>query len=328
MGEIKKIEDEYYVEFVARGLTYQQRGGKSKKEAQKLLKDIEAKIAQGELGTLDHDVDVDIFLKTFLEYAKKEHSAQTYLRFIQCIKYFEEFLNKETDSVVKLSDLTPRIIEQFICFLKDHADFKERDSNTTAINLQIYLMREILQHGITLGNINDNPTLHVVFLKGRQGKRPETLNEEELKSLTQGARDNLKRIMRLIYHTGLRLEELVVLEPKDINFEKRCIMVVSFKGNKQLESLREIPIDAQAEKILKDGVLKFGEHEDGLKRALDEFLNERGEKLTFNCFRHSFARRHLEKGISLIRLQKLMGVEDIAQMMIYADFSLNINPNR
>ena len=44
------------------------------------------------------------------------------------------------------------------------------------------------------------------------------------------------------------------------------------------------------------------------------------QAITFNSFRHRFVYDLLEKGLSLVRLSKLMGLEDIARVFIYIDF--------
>ena len=76
MGDIRKINDEYYIEFHARGLLYQQKAGKDIARARQLLADIEAKIQQGETGPLVRDVDVDIFFQAFMESAWQEYAPE------------------------------------------------------------------------------------------------------------------------------------------------------------------------------------------------------------------------------------------------------------
>ena len=67
MGTVRKIGDEYYIEFDARGLTYQRNGGKDKKAATQLLKTIEDKIRKGEMSTVIVDVKAGDFFNNFLK---------------------------------------------------------------------------------------------------------------------------------------------------------------------------------------------------------------------------------------------------------------------
>ena len=52
MGTIRKIGDEYFIEFFARGLKYQQKIGLDPARAEQALKEIEAQIARGEALTI------------------------------------------------------------------------------------------------------------------------------------------------------------------------------------------------------------------------------------------------------------------------------------
>ena len=62
MGKIRKIKDDYYIEFYARGLLYSQMAGQDYQEAQEKLNAIELVIAEGEALTLSRHIDlVDFF---------------------------------------------------------------------------------------------------------------------------------------------------------------------------------------------------------------------------------------------------------------------------
>ena len=159
MGQVRKIGEEYYIEFYARGLLYQQKGGNDIVHAQKLLDEIEGKIKQGEMGTIVRDVDLDIFLKTFSEFAQKEYSSKTFSRYSDTIKHFSEFLKKKFPGLKKLSEVTPKVIEDYRFYLSQEAE--RRKLKPKVLNFTLYLLRDCLDYGITLGYINDNPTLHV-----------------------------------------------------------------------------------------------------------------------------------------------------------------------
>ena len=153
MGQIKKIGDEYYIEFYARGLLYQQKAGPDKVQAERLLNDIESKIAQGEAATIVRDVDVDIFFKTFLENAAVEHTPKTLARYQDVTSHFVQFLPRD---IQKLSSITPRVIEDYRAHLWQQ--------NPQVLNFNIFLLRDIFDYSIKLGYLNDNPTLHIKFL--------------------------------------------------------------------------------------------------------------------------------------------------------------------
>ena len=75
MGQIRKINDVYYIEFYARGLLYSQIAGDNLEEAQKLLPQVEEKIAGGEALTIVRHIDLPDFFERFLVEAKDQYST-------------------------------------------------------------------------------------------------------------------------------------------------------------------------------------------------------------------------------------------------------------
>ena len=92
MGTVKKIGNEFYIEFEARGLKYQQKAGTSEDAAYALLYEIESKIRNGQMGAIVRDVDMDIFLHDFIEHARGLHTPRTIERFTDLIANFQRFL--------------------------------------------------------------------------------------------------------------------------------------------------------------------------------------------------------------------------------------------
>lgn len=171
MGHIKKIEGIYYIEFYARGLLYAQAAGNDKTLAQRMLQEIEGKIASGEALTVERNIPLMIFFQQFLEFAKAEYSPVSVNRFAALITHLKDFLTSTHPNLTYLSQLSPVVIEQY------KALWIERTS-TTKINLSILLLREIMEYGIKAGFINDNPTLHVCLLPGKERAYKKTFRYE------------------------------------------------------------------------------------------------------------------------------------------------------
>jgi len=157
MGQIRKINDIYYVEFHARGLLYSQIAGGNLEDAQKLLLQVEEKIAGGEALTISRHIDLPDFFDRFLAEIRGRSGPKTVRRFESTISDFSGFLRKEFPGISRLDELTPVIIEGYKRFLAGRQKPK-------TVNLTILLTRDILGHGIRLKFINDNPALHVRLL--------------------------------------------------------------------------------------------------------------------------------------------------------------------
>src|SRR3989338_1957732 len=159
MGQIRKVGDTYYVEFYARGLLYSQIAGPDRTAAQKLLEDIETKIASGESLTIVRDIDLPVFLEQFLSDAAVQHPPKTLERLRLTANHFSVFCKKDHPHLIKLSQVPPAVIESYKAHLA-----KGRDVNPKKVNLTLLLLREILEYGIKTGFINYNPTVHVRLL--------------------------------------------------------------------------------------------------------------------------------------------------------------------
>src|SRR5271167_4999152 len=105
MGQIRKINDVYYIEFHARGLLYSQVAGTRLEEAQKLLLQVEEKIAGGEALTIARHIDLPDFYERFLSEAKTQHSPPSVGRFGSTIKHFSGFLGADFPQVRQLAQL-------------------------------------------------------------------------------------------------------------------------------------------------------------------------------------------------------------------------------
>ena len=238
MGQIRKIGDEYYIEFYARGLLYQQKAGKDRRSAEKLLSETGKKIQEGELLTIVRDVDIDIFLNSFLEHAQKERTVKTFGRFEQTVKHFNAFLNKRFPQLKKLSEITPKVIERY------REDLLRSQLKPRTINFTLLLLRDIFEYGIKLGYINDNPALHARFVKDVYRQSPKTVYDEKIE-------DILNKIA----------------SPSEVLETMKSLKETSFKD------------------------------------------------VSWQILRNSFAKNFLKRGVPLLKLNQILGLDDIAKVM-------------
>ncbi len=297
MGKVHKINDEYYIEFYARGLLYQQKAGNDLGKAEELLRQTEEKIARGELQTVTRDIDLDVFFVEYLKYAPSQFHPHTVRRLKSTIDHFQKFLTSHCSDVKKLSQVTPRVIEDYKTFLSENL------SNQKRINLTLLLLREILEHGIKTGQINDNPTLHVRLLDIKPGLK--VLSQEQLEALLQKTAEPYRLALLFMRHTGLRPTEVMDLTWQQVDFNRNAMFIRS----------REVPLTSTARTILKDLFERVIDHKARI------FLNSEGllqHVDSLNVFRHAFACDLLHKRVSFLLIGKILGVHDISKLMIYA----------
>ena len=148
-------------------------------------------------------------------------------------------------------------------------------------------------------------------------------------------------MLELMYATGLRVSELVGLEPTNIDLEENYIRCFG-KGNKE----RIVPLGECAHKYLK---LYLDNYRDSLKKQRlcnKIFLNNHGTAITRQGFfkilktiakekgitknitphtlRHSFATHLLNNGADLRSIQIMLGHNNLSTTQIYTSVNNDI----
>lgn len=163
---------------------------------------------------------------------------------------------------------------------------------------------------------------------------PLILSRDECKRLmsafTKGKiawRNNL--IIRVLYATGMKVEELERLRFRDIDFDTGSVFIgegeksrerYSFLDPETLEKLRawmegkepEESVFGISSRQLRSIVERAGE-KTGISRKFEAV----GRRFTAFTFRHTFASHCYEEGMRLPTLQKILGFEYLRTAMIY-----------
>lgn len=321
MGNIHKIDNEYYIEFYARGLKYQQRAGRDLSAAQKLLQEIEAKIAKGETATLVRDVDVDIFLKDFLEYATAQYPAATRERYQALTRHFAQFLKNKFPQLKKLSLVTPSVMEEYKTFLMKSETRQGRKLKPHLVNFSLLLLSDVLEYSRKLGYLNDNPGLHIRFVPTGRVRNLRIPSDREMTQLIKTAPVDLAYLIEFAAATGCIIKELVNLQWPDVNWKENYIQI----KNSYLRK-RTVPLAGRGLEILKiserhrdpQSLFIFCDHQ-GQKRKTEQ-LQEQLPEVSFAALRHRFARDLIQRHISLQALNTLLGFSDVARVVFYLGF--------
>lgn len=156
-------------------------------------------------------------------------------------------------------------------------------------------------------------------------KLPVCIELEEFAKLIKHTKQMHHKVAFLLgFGAGLRISEVLSLEPRDIDFKDKKVMVRQGKGSKD----RVVPLA----KGFKETYLKYLPLSNicsvralqvAFKRACDRAgLLETKPTIHFHSLRHGFATRMVSQGVPIHHVRTLMGHTNISTTNVY----LEMNP--
>jgi integrase/recombinase XerC len=196
--------------------------------------------------------------------------------------------------------------------------------------------RSFLNYLLREGRLGDNPGQDISAPRAAR-KLPDTLDVDQMSRLLAIPGDDAvtrrdRAILELLYSSGLRLAELVDLDPADLDLDEATVRVTG-KGRKT----RILPVGRKARAAVAAWLASRGELARTDETAL--FVGTRGRRISPrvvqqrvrywaaqaglpkrvypHLFRHSFATHLLESSGDLRGVQELLGHADISTTQIY-----------
>ncbi len=326
MATLRQRNGTYFVDYRINDRRFRKTLGRSKRIAELALKDIEVKIAKGELGFEKKDENLTNLFDHYLTYSKTNHSPGTQKRYRAVIDNFKRFLGNYP-YLIKISHLNPKLFEDYKTFRA------EEEAQNKTINFELQTLRSIFSLAKTWGYAKDNPTDNVKKLKITNHITPRFLSEEECKKLLDVCSEWEYPIFYTFLNTGMRKSELLNLEWPDVDFDRRKVRIRVKDGWSPKTSEREIPINNGLLDLLKElktnnrkGSFVFHDgkgsiiENNRLRKRLMSLTKQSGfpDVTKLHTLRHTFASHLVMKGVDLPTVKKLMGHADIQTTMIYS----------
>lgn len=278
-------------------------------------------------------------IESFIDFlsVEKGYSPHTVSAYRNDLNQLSKFVNNNSHSKLasRSSDVDRQVLLSFIL------DLKQRDYEPTTLARKIAAVKSFFGFLVAEGNLESDPTENLASPRlGKSLPKPLTIAEVRLlleapsKSSTPDAvRD--RAMLELLYATGMRVSELVSLNPDNVNTQEGHVRCLG-KGSKE----RVIPVHPRAAQIVADYI--DNSRPKLLNHSPDEpalFLNHRGQRLTRQGFwqilktyaktaglkgditphtlRHSFATHMLSGGADLRAVQEMLGHRNISTTQVY-----------
>ncbi|TEU12631.1 MAG: site-specific tyrosine recombinase XerD [Anaerolineales bacterium] len=275
-------------------------------------------------------------IRQFLDFLAVEqgYSENTIAAYRNDLSQFARFLAEMDRPITSWAEVGKDGIVNYILHLK------EREYTSSTVARKVAAIKSFFHFLLAEGIIEDDPTATLDSPKVKK-RLPKALSHDLVNRLLaeagkystpKGKRD--KALLELLYATGMRVSELVLLNIDDVNLASANVRCFG-KGAKE----RIIPIYDQAIYSLEEYLQKGRPRlvKDSKEKAL--FLNHRGKRLTRqglwliikryadkigmaseitpHTLRHSFATHMLSGGAGLHEVQKLLGHANISTTQIY-----------
>lgn len=278
-------------------------------------------------------------LSSFLDYIKfeKRYSAHTHRAYADDLTAFFQFLQSQFD-VTLPSQVSPGMIRSWM------ASLTQLTIQPRSINRKISSLKSFFRYCLVQGHLGSNPTKAIQVLKTRK-RLPSYVEQDQMERLLQetpfsedftGRGDFL--IIALLYHTGVRVSELVNLKSSQIDLSRSQLKVLG-KGNKEriiplhqdlidkikaytLEKSQFFPEALSPQLLLTAKQKPYTSRQvyDIVKKYLS--LVTTAEKKSPHVLRHSFATHLTSNGAELNAVKELLGHSSLAATQVYTHNSI------
>ena len=237
-------------------------------------------------------------------------------------------INKLNDELKlrKYSDQTIRnynlIISNFIKSKKTPKEYliSKTDSSNSTMRSTYFVLKFYYNH------VLNKKFSHEIPLVKKSQKLPIVLSKEEINKMVN-LTNNLKHklILSFLYYAGLRLDEVINLKYKDLDFDRKLIHLKITKGKKErIIFLHEKLIEMlNFYKENKDLLFASNLNQKYNKRSIQEIVKNAAiksnikKRVSPHTLRHSFATHLLEAGADIRYIQSLLGHKDLRTTQIY-----------
>ena len=266
--------------------------------------------------------EITTLCRRYADYLLAEgRSERTITNYLYSLKGFSRFLGER-----RLEEATA---DDIIAY---QVDVATRGLSDSVVRVATYALRGFFQKILHRDDWN-----FARLPKPRKPYRlPEILSQQEVSAIIDAAPSlKYRTAFMLCYGAGLRTEEVIRLEPRHIDAERKVIRIERGKGDKDrvvllparlLDALRESWKKYRPKRYLIEG--KHAGHAvaaTSIQRSFHAACKKAGilKPVTPRSFRHAFATHLVENGTRLQAVQALLGHQSLNTTTIYVRLAKN-----
>lgn len=278
-----------------------------------------------------------MLLEGFIKYLQyeKRYSKHTIIAYQKDITQYLDFLQQHSINFEEASHKQVRF--WVVSMMDDELEAK-------SVNRKISSIRSFYKHLLKEGVVSSNPVSKIVSPKVSK-RLPVFVADDKLNYLLDevdfgegfvGSRNKL--VVELLFATGIRLNELLLLKTQDVAISSKAIKVLG-KRNKE----RIVPLNSSVFNLISDYLDLRDKREFAFKtdtllltnngrsaypklvyRIVNKYLSiiSTQTKKSPHILRHSFATSLLNKGADINAIKDLLGHANLAATQVYTHNSI------
>jgi integrase/recombinase XerD len=235
------------------------------------------------------------------------------------LKNFNKFLTIKHNCPVYVEDIILQDIEDYLLHEK------ERGIASASRSRSLYILKSFYNYCCKIDICTKNLANLLEPVKVKQKERA-FITEAEFDDLVK-AMDHpvIRTVVQTMFYTGGRMSEIINLKLEDVDLKNKVLHIIEGKGKKD----RDVPINDKLHLIMSHylehiresdsnrffAVSKTGKVSNSyINYCIHEAVNKLGweKDISAHVLRHSFSTNLLEKGASVVSIQKLLGHASLA----------------
>jgi integrase len=251
-------------------------------------------------------------------------------------RLLDQYAHRYFGDKLRLVDVTPRHLAQFVAWLADDSAQGKRLADQTIANAVVPL-RAALSTARREGLIRHNPATGLAMpvreeVEEDDAEHVKVLSRDQLAQLVDMTPARYKLLVELIASTGLRISEAIGLQRKHLKLDgsrphlkiRRAIVKRRIEPPKTRHGRRDVPISPVLVDRMRAHLAELPESPDQLVFASSvgtpvdpdtmrrDFLKALMEEIGvtgagFHILRHTFASMQLARGVNMLQLSKVLG---------------------
>lgn len=243
-----------------------------------------------------------------------DRSQETIRGYTVELKGFNNFVTVKHNCPVYIEEITLQDLEDYLLHEK------ERGSASASRSRSLYILRSFYNYCCKKDLCTKNIASLLEPVKIKQKERA-FITEGEFEQLATAIEQPVIRTaVQAMFYTGGRISEMIHLTLEDVDLEGRVLHIIDGKGGKD----RDVPINDKLHQILTNYLKHIRKSKSNrffaltrtgkvsasyINHCIHTAVEELGwdKDISAHVLRHSFGSNLLEKGASVVSIQKLLG---------------------